>query len=101
MLQSGLIGEVKNLVELGYDKGTTAMQGIGYKEILSYFRGECTLEETIYILKRDTRHYAKRQMTWFNRLEEIHWIDVDENSDFKEIVQKIIRECIATSGIIL
>jgi len=101
MLQSGLIREVKNLKALGYDKSITAMQGIGYKEILCYLKGECTLEETVFILKRDTRHYAKRQMTWFNRLEGIHWLDVEENSDFKEITQKIIQECIATFGIIL
>lgn len=101
MLQSGLVEEVKNLMKLGYDKGTTAMQGIGYKEILNYLKGECSLEETIYILKRDTRHYAKRQLTWFKRLDGIHWLDVDENSNLKELAEKIIQECIATFGIIL
>ncbi|MEN6315286.1 MAG: tRNA (adenosine(37)-N6)-dimethylallyltransferase MiaA [Clostridiaceae bacterium] len=101
MLQSGLVEEVRKLMDLGYDKGTTAMQGIGYKEIAGYLKGEHSLEETIYILKRDTRHYAKRQMTWFNRLEEIHWLEMNENSDFREVAQKIIQECIATFGIIL
>lgn len=101
MLQRGLVDEVKGLMKMGYDKGTTAMQGIGYKEILSYLKGECTLEETIYILKRDTRHYAKRQITWFRRLEKIFWLDVDENTNFEELAEKIIQECIATYGIIL
>lgn len=101
MLQDGLIEEVRHLKEKGFDTGTTAMQGIGYKEILSYLKGECTLEETIYILKRDTRHYAKRQMTWFRRNKEIHWLDVNEGSDLKELAEKIIQECIATYGIIL
>ncbi len=101
MFQDGLTEEVRHLKEKGFDTGTTAMQGIGYKEILSYLKGECTLEETIYILKRDTRHYAKRQMTWFRRNKEIHWLDVNEGSDLKELAEKIIQECIATYGIIL
>lgn len=101
MLQSGLVEEVKSLMKMGYDTGTTAMQGIGYKEILNYLKGECTLEETVYILKRDTRHYAKRQLTWFRRLEGIQWLDVDENTNLKEMAEKIIQECIATYGIIL
>ena len=101
MLLDGLTEEVRHLKEKGFDTGTTAMQGIGYKEILSYLKGECTLEETIYILKRDTRHYAKRQMTWFRRNKEIHWLDVNEGSDLKELAEKIIQECIATYGIIL
>lgn len=101
MLEAGLIEEVKKLVEMGYDRGTTAMQGIGYKEVLSFLKGEQTLEETTYILKRDTRHYAKRQMTWFRRIKEINWLELDENTDLKETAKKIIRECIATHGIIL
>ncbi len=101
MLETGLIEEVKKLVEMGYDRGTTAMQGIGYKEVLSFLKGEQTLEETTYILKRDTRHYAKRQMTWFRRIKEINWLELDENTDLKGTAEKIIRECIATHGIIL
>lgn len=101
MLRSGLTEEVKKLIKMGFDKGATAMQGIGYKEMLSYMKGECTLDETISILKRDTRHYAKRQLTWFNRLVDLKWIDMDENSDYKEVAQKIIQECIEIFGIIL
>lgn len=101
MLENGLVEEVKKLVEMGYDKGTTAMQGIGYKEILSYLKGEHSLEETVYILKRDTRHYAKRQLTWFRRIKEIKWLNVDENSDFTKLSKNIIQECIASYGIIL
>lgn len=101
MLQSGLVEEVKSLMEMDYDKGTTAMQGIGYKEILNYLKGEYSLDETVYILKRDSRHYAKRQLTWFRRLEGIQWLEVDENTDSKELAEKIIQECIATYGIIL
>lgn len=101
MMENGLTDEVKKLIEMGYDRGSSAMQGIGYKELLSCLRGEYSLEETIYILKRDTRHYAKRQMTWFRRIKEINWIDIDENTDLKEIAEKIIHMCIASHGIIL
>lgn len=101
MLESGLVDEVKKLAEMGYDKGGTAMQGIGYKEILDYLKGNCSFDETVNIIKRGTRHYAKRQMTWFRRIEGINWLKVDENSDFEELSEKIIRDCIATYGIIL
>jgi len=100
MMEKGLVKEVKKLVEMGYDNSTIAMQGIGYKEILSYLKGEITLDEAIYVLKRDTRHYAKRQLTWFNRMEDVTWIDIDQNSNLTEII-KNIKEVIATSGIIL
>lgn len=101
MIESGLIDEVKELVELGYTRKSTAMQAIGYKEVLSYLEGNSSLEETIYIIKRDTRRYAKRQMTWFRKMQEIKWIDIDENVDFKRTAEEIIQECIATHGIIL
>ncbi|NLV35146.1 MAG: tRNA (adenosine(37)-N6)-dimethylallyltransferase MiaA [Clostridiaceae bacterium] len=101
MIEGGLIGEVENLVEMGYDKGETSMQGIGYKEVISYLKGEWSLDEMIYILKRNTRRYAKRQLTWFRRIQEIKWLQVDENSDFKGLAEKIVQECIATHGLIL
>ncbi len=101
MIDNGLIDEVKKLVEMGYNKGTTAMQGIGYKEILSYLNGECSLDETISILKRNTRRYAKRQLTWFRRIQEIKWLKVDENSNLSGLAEKIIQECIASHGLIL
>ncbi len=100
MIEKGLLDEVKKLVELGYDKNTIAMQGIGYKEVLKYFRGEITLEEAIYIIKRDSRHYAKRQMTWFRRLEDVHWIDMDQYDNIYEILENI-KYCIERFGIFL
>ncbi|MDP4092759.1 MAG: tRNA (adenosine(37)-N6)-dimethylallyltransferase MiaA [Bacillota bacterium] len=99
MLEKGLIDEVKKLVAMGYDKNTIAMQGIGYKEVLQYIRGEKPLDEVVYILKRDTRHYAKRQMTWFRRIPGVHWVDSDGNSE-QEIV-KNVSHYLATYGIIL
>ena len=101
MIEAGLIDEVRSLIRMGYDLGNTARQAIGYKEVLKYLKGEYTLEETIYILKRDTRRYAKRQLTWFRHLEGIKWIDMDENTDYKTAARKIIDECIATYRVIL
>ena len=67
MLDQGLVAEVKQLRDMGCTRDMVSMQGLGYKEILAYLDGECTLEEAVYILKRDTRHFAKRQLTWFRR----------------------------------
>lgn len=100
MFTDGLVNEVEKLMELGYDKSSVAMQGLGYKEVLQYLRGEITLDEVIYIIKRDTRHYAKRQMTWFRRLKQIHWIQVDNYENTKEIIINI-KDYIASFGIIL
>ena len=75
MLEDGLVEEVKSLKDKGYTKDMVSMQGLGYKEILDYLNDECTLEEAIYILKRDTRHFAKRQLTWFRRERDVIWID--------------------------
>lgn len=78
MLENGLIDEVKWLIENGYNKDLNSMQGLGYKEIIQYLMGRRTLTESIYILKRDTRRFAKRQLTWFKRLTYVNWIDMDE-----------------------
>ena len=67
MMKKGLVDEVKNLYDMGYHKDMVSMQGLGYKELLSYLDGECSLEEAVYIIKRETRHFAKRQLTWFRR----------------------------------
>ena len=73
MMRAGLIEEVQGLLRQGCERSMVSMQGLGYKEIIAYLAGETTLEEAVYILKRDTRHFAKRQLTWFRR-EEAHWI---------------------------
>lgn len=75
MLKNGLIDEVKALQAEGLTRSHISMQGLGYKEILAYLEGEITLEEAINILKRDTRHFAKRQITWFKREKEVIWLD--------------------------
>ncbi|MBQ8663348.1 MAG: tRNA (adenosine(37)-N6)-dimethylallyltransferase MiaA [Eubacterium sp.] len=88
MLEAGLIDEVKALQEKGYHKSMVSMQGLGYKEILSYLEGEISLEEAIYILKRDTRHFAKRQLTWFRREKDVIWVN---KPDFSYDDDKILN----------
>jgi tRNA dimethylallyltransferase len=75
MLEKGLLEEVKYLKEQGFTRELVSMQGLGYKELLAYLDGECTLEESVTLLKRDTRHFAKRQLTWFKREREVIWVD--------------------------
>ncbi|MDE5824788.1 MAG: tRNA (adenosine(37)-N6)-dimethylallyltransferase MiaA, partial [Lachnospiraceae bacterium] len=78
MMEAGLVDEVKQLMNMGCKRDSTAMQGLGYKEIISYLAGEITLEEAVYIIKRDTRHFAKRQLTWFRRERNVIWIYKDK-----------------------
>ena len=75
MISDGLVDEVKALLKSGMTKDMVSMQGIGYKEIVSYLNGEITLDEAVYIIKRDTRHFAKRQITWFKREKDVIWFD--------------------------
>jgi tRNA dimethylallyltransferase len=75
MMEQGLLEEVKMLRDMGCDRSLVSMQGLGYKEILSFLDGECSLEEAIYRIKRDTRHFAKRQITWFKRERDVIWLD--------------------------
>jgi len=78
MIKEGLVDEVKRLVDMGCKRESTAMQGLGYKEIISYLVGEISLQEAVYIIKRDTRHFAKRQLTWFRRERDVIWIEKDQ-----------------------
>lgn len=96
MLEQGLLEEVKRLKDMGYHKKMVSMQGLGYKEILDYLDGVYSLEEAIYIIKRETRHFAKRQLTWFKRERQICWIDKskyshDENKMLDDMLQ-ILRD---------
>ncbi len=78
MIEEGLVREVEWLLEQGYHKDLVSMQGLGYKEIVSYLEGENSFDEAIRILKRDTRHFAKRQITWFKREKEVTWVNKNE-----------------------
>ena len=94
MIESGLLEEVMSLKNMGYDRSYVSMQGLGYKEILSYLEGECSLEEAVYTIKRDTRHFAKRQITWFKREKDVIWVPkqefaYDENKILEYMLEKI------------
>lgn len=92
MLERGLLEEVSALAAKGYKRDMVSMQGIGYKELLAYFDQECTLDEAIELLKKDTRHYAKRQLTWFKREREVIWIDKELYSSEEEILGYMRKE---------
>ena len=83
MLEEGLLEEVKDLQKEGCCRGMVSMQGLGYKEILDYLEEKYSMEEAVRILKRDTRHFAKRQLTWFRREQEVTWVD-KEKFDYEE-----------------
>ena len=74
MMQNGLLEEVQHLKNMGCTKDMVSMQGLGYKELLEYLDQNCTLEDAVYRIKRDTRHFAKRQLTWFRKEEDVTWI---------------------------
>ncbi len=75
MMEQGLLEEVRTLQQMGYTREMVSMQGLGYKEMLAYLEGEYSLEEAVRILKRDTRHFAKRQITWFKREPDAIWLN--------------------------
>lgn len=83
MMQAGLLQEAEKVYQLPFP--STAAQAIGYKEFFPYFRGECSLEDSVESVKRESRRYAKRQLTWFRRDEKINWLFVDEAADFGEL----------------
>ena len=89
MLEQGLVTEVKGLLEEGIPTTAVSMQGLGYKEIASFLKGEYTYEEAVYFLKRDTRHFAKRQLTWFKREEDVIWLN---RPDFAQSEAGILEE---------
>ena len=91
MLEEGLVKEVEGLKRVGCHRGMVSMQGLGYKEILAYLEGEYPLEDAVRILKRDTRHFAKRQLTWFRRESDVIWVDKDKfHWDEKEILEYML-----------
>ncbi len=99
MMECGLLAEVKALQDMGCKRDMTAMQGLGYKELFAYLAGECSLEEAVRIIKRDTRHFAKRQLTWFKRERDVTWIDKSAFDYDKEKILSYILEIIEERGI--
>ena len=92
MIEEGLVDEVKELMQMDIPKTATSMQSLGYREIFGYLDGEYDLDRAIYLIKRNTRHFAKRQLTWFRREKDVRWIDKsafgrDDNLVLNEILR--------------
>ena len=91
MLEMGLVDEVRSLKESGYSRNLVSQQGLGYKEIWAYLEGEVSLDEAVSILKRNTRHFAKRQLTWFKREKDVIWLDKSGFKDDDAIIDEIYK----------
>lgn len=100
MLEAGLVKEVEQLKTKGYTRDMVSMQGLGYKEILDYLDGNCTLEEAVYTIKRDTRHFAKRQLTWFKRERDVIWIQKDAYGQNEQAMAADMVELLRRRGIV-
>ncbi|MBO9607829.1 MAG: tRNA (adenosine(37)-N6)-dimethylallyltransferase MiaA [Paenibacillaceae bacterium] len=91
MMAEGLLDETKRLLDQGYDCSLVPMQGLGYKEMSGFLSGGLSLEEAVSLLKRNTRRYAKRQLSWFRHMDDIHWFDVTDPAEESNILQTIIH----------
>lgn len=100
MVKQGLVEEVRRLHEMGYSKEMVSMQGLGYKEILRSFEGEYSIEEAIDIIKRETRRFAKRQLTWFRREKEVIWINKNEYNYSDDLIIDEMEKILLDKGII-
>ena len=98
MVREGLIEEVQSLLQSGLDKGCTAMQAIGYKEIVAALEGSISMDEAIEAIKRESRRYAKRQLTWLRRDESVFWIQWEEKADF-DFARRVSTEFLASRGL--
>jgi tRNA dimethylallyltransferase len=92
MIENGLIEEVRGLIAQGYSRGANALNTVGYKEIFDFLDGKTTKEEMIRLIKQNTRHFAKRQLTWFRADKRIRWIPVHDETDWNEIAEHIQKE---------
>lgn len=92
MMEEGLLDEVKSLLDYGCQANMTSMQGIGYKQLIPYLSGEISLEQAIYDIKIESRHYAKRQLTWFRRERDAIWLDRQEYPKTEDLLKRILIE---------
>jgi tRNA dimethylallyltransferase len=98
MLEQGLVDEVRALLARGYTRDMVSMQGLGYKEIAEYLEGLCTLEEAVERIKRDTRRFAKRQLSWFRHMRGVHWVDVTDEERMASHLREIHAIIAGMSG---
>jgi len=89
LIDMGLLEEVRKLLDMGLSEGDISMKGIGYKEIIGYYHGEYDLEEAIRLVKKNTRRYAKRQLTWFKRYDDMQWFDISTYENDSACLEEI------------
>lgn len=92
MIESGLEGEVRGLLEMGYDRNFNSLNTVGYSEMIKYIQGEITFDTAVELIKRNSRRYAKRQLTWFRRDDSIKWFDIDSPGRLTAICDNICRD---------
>ena len=92
MIELGLVDEVRSLMDKGLGRYNISMQGLGYKEIIDHLEGNTTLEEAIYRIKRDSRHFAKRQLTWFRRERDVIWLDKSAHTDIMSVMETHLKK---------
>ncbi|MDP4116771.1 MAG: tRNA (adenosine(37)-N6)-dimethylallyltransferase MiaA [Bacteroidota bacterium] len=92
MMESGLVDEVKSILEMGYPASLNALNTVGYKEIIEYLEGKISLDYAVELIKRNTRRYAKKQMTWFRADERITWLNIESSKDLPALKNKIISQ---------
>lgn len=92
MINTGMLNEVQNLIDMGYDCNLKSMQSIGYRHMCNFINSKWTLDKTIELLARDTRHYAKRQLTWFKRDPSIQWFSPENNGEIFSAIEKALEK---------
>ena len=90
MMEDGIIDEVQNILSRAYDKNLNSLNTVGYKEIIQHLQGKISLDRAVELIKRNTRHYAKRQLTWFRKDKRIQWFEVNDYIDFDTVAQEIL-----------
>ncbi len=90
MVDSGLVEEVERLLRRGYHEDLPSMRGLGYRQVVGYLKGKYSLQEAIALVKRDTRHYAKRQMTWFRKECHVRWVDLAPRDEAQKVAEKVL-----------
>lgn len=91
MMEEGLLDEVKSLIKEGCERNMVSMQGLGYKEFFDYFEGKAGLSETVEKIKQDTRHFAKRQLTWFRREKDVIWVNKQDFKNEEELLSHVLK----------
>ena len=100
MMEQGLLAEVNDLYRMGYRKDMVSMQGLGYKEMIDYLQDRCSLDEAVYKIKRETRHFAKRQLTWFRREKDVIWLDKSTFDNRDDLLLQKMIDILHEKGII-